>query len=232
MRFAALALILLCGCSPSRTELLDGLFEQARVEFRAGELDKAQRAAEHGLSVAESRHEAFFQWKFRLLRAEILLYGKRAEEVLPQLSESMPSGPEFAPLAARQLMLRAQAASILGQPERSAALLAEARRAAEAAQAGEVLVDIENIQGLLAWKAKHYDDAERFLRSALQRARVVRASYPEASILVNLGMIHLARHRYDEAVGYFEEASSRARGQFQVVYSSAQANLALCYSTL
>ena len=76
----------------------------------------------------------FFQWKFRLLRAEILLNSKRAEEVVAQLDESVPPEPQFAPLAARKLMLQAQAASILGHADQSVALLAEARRAAEAAQ--------------------------------------------------------------------------------------------------
>jgi CHAT domain-containing protein/tetratricopeptide (TPR) repeat protein len=232
MRLAALALILLCGCSLTRTQSLDALFDRARGEFRAGELAKAELSAQHGASVADSRHDLFFRWKFRLLHAEILLYSKRAEEVVAQLGQSMPSGPEFAPLAARRLMLQAQAASILGHPDQSVTLLAEARRTADAAQAGEVLADIDNIQGLLSWKANHYDDAEHALRSALERARALRATYPEASVLVNLGMIRFTRHRYDEAVGYFEEASRRAGPQFRVLYSVAQSNLATCYSSL
>ena len=73
-----------------------------------------------------------------------------------------------------------------------------------------MLLDIENLQGAQALKNKRYDDAERFLRSALQRARTLQATYLEASILVNLGMIRLKRHRYDEAAGFFEEASRRA----------------------
>ncbi|MCU1237244.1 MAG: Tetratricopeptide 2 repeat protein [Candidatus Solibacter sp.] len=169
---------------------------------------------------------------FRLLRAEILLNSTRAEEVVAQLDEPMPSGAQFAPLAARKLMLEGQADSILGHAEKSAALLAEAHRAAEASNAGEVLLDIENIQGARALRSNRYDDAERFLRSALQRARALRAPYPEASVLVNLGMIRFTRHRYDEAAGFFEEASRRAGPQLQVLYSVAQSNLATCYSSL
>ena len=231
-RVAVLALVLLCGCSQTRTEHLDTLFETTRGELRAGELAKAQLAAEHGISVADSRHDPFFHWKFRLLRAEILLNSRRAEEVVAQLDEPVPPGSQFAPLAARKLMLEGQAASILGHADRSAALLVEAHRAAEAAKADEVLLDIENIQGARALRSERYDDAERFLRSALQRARALQAPYPEASVLVNLGMIRFNRHRYDEAAGFFEEASRRAGPQLQVLYSVAQSNLATCYSQL
>jgi CHAT domain-containing protein len=189
-------------------------------------------AAEHGLSVADSRHDLLFHWKFRLLRAEILLNSRRAEEVVAQLDEPVPAGSQFAPLAARKLMLEGQAASILGHADRSAALLVEAHRAAEAANAGEVLLDIENIQGARALRSKRYDDAERFLRSALERARALQAPYQEASVLVNLGMIRFNRHRHDEAAGFFEEASRRAGPQLQVLYSLAQSNLATCYSSL
>jgi CHAT domain-containing protein/uncharacterized protein HemY len=231
-RVAVLALVLLCGCSPTRTEHLDTLFETTRGELRAGELAKAQLAAEHGISVADSRHDSFFHWKFRLLRAEILLNSRRAEEVVAQLDEPVPTASQFAPLAARKLMLEGQAASMLGHRDQSAALLVEAHSAAEAAQAGEVLLDIENIQGARALRSERYDDAERFLRSALQRARELEAPYPEASVLVNLGMIRFNRHRYDEAAGFFEEASRRAGPQLQVLYSVAQSNLATCYSQL
>jgi CHAT domain-containing protein len=231
-RVAAVVLVLLCGCSQTRTEHLDTLFEAARGELHAGELAKAQLSAEHGLSVADSRHDLFFHWKFRLLRAEILLNSRRAEEVVAQLDEPVPTGLQFAPFAARKLMLEGQAASILGHADQSAALLAEAHGAAEVAKAAEVLLDIENIQGARALRSKRYDDAERFLRSALQRARAIQAPYQEASVLVNLGMIRFTRHRYDEAAGFFEEASRRAGPQLRVLYSLAQSNLATCYSSL
>ena len=51
--------------------------------------------------------------------------------------------------------------------------------------------DIENYPGARALKSERYDDAERFLRSALQRARALQSPYPEASVLVNLGLIPL-----------------------------------------
>ncbi len=130
-------------------------------------------------------------------------------------------------------MLEGQAASMLGHRDQSAALLVEAHRAAEAAKAGEVLLDIENIQGARALRSRALRR-----RGALPAQRTgnapahYEAPYPEASVLVNLGMIRFNRHRYDEAAGFFEEASRRAGPQLQVLYSVAQSNLATCYSQL
>ena len=61
-----------------------------RTIFTPGELAKAQLAAEHGIALAASRHDLVYQWKFRLLRCEILLNSSRAEEVLNQLHDAVP----------------------------------------------------------------------------------------------------------------------------------------------
>ena len=152
--------------------------------MHAGELAKAQLAAEHGLSVADSRHDPLFHWKFRLLRAEILLNSRRAEEVVAQLDEPVPAGSQFAPLAARKLMLEGQAASILDHADRSAALLVEAHRAAEAANAGEVLLDIENIQGARACEASVTTTRSAFCAAHCNAPAHCRPPYQEASVLV------------------------------------------------
>ena len=83
------------------------LFDSASDDLHAGELAKALLAAEHGISVAASRHDLFYQWKFRLLRCEVLLNSSRAEEVLNQLHDAVPAAPEFAALAARKMVLEA-----------------------------------------------------------------------------------------------------------------------------
>src|SRR6516225_7885194 len=115
MRFLIAAVLLLCGCSLKPEERLDALIDAASDDLHAGELAKAQLAAEHGISLAAARHDLVYQWKFRLLRCDILLYGSRAEEVLNQLGEEMPPGPEFATLNARKMTLAARALSLLGR---------------------------------------------------------------------------------------------------------------------
>ena len=232
MRFPLAAVLLLCGCGLRPVERLDRLFDAASDDLHAGELAKAQLAAEHGISAATSRRDLAYQWKFRLLRCDILLNTRRAEEVLNQLRDDVPPGPAFAALAARKMTMEARALAVLGRADEGEARLGTAHRAAVAAKAEDVLLEIETLQGVRLMRRQHYDEAEGALRAALSRARALRSAYSEAGVQVNLGMIRLLRLRYDEAVPYFEKAAALAGPQSKTLYSLARSNLAICYSQL
>jgi CHAT domain-containing protein len=231
MRAAIAALVLLAGCSRP-PERLDVLYDAVSADVHAGELAKAQLAAEHGMGVAEARHDPVARWKFRLLRWEILLNGLRAEEVAGQLAETIPAGPEFAALRARRMLLEARAFYVLGRAPEAKALLNEAHQAAEAANAQDVLVDIETVQAARLLLARTYDEAEAVLRQALMRAQTIHATYAEAGVQLNLGMIRVRNLRYDEAIPYFQKAASLAGAQARQLYNAARGNLAICYSEL
>jgi CHAT domain-containing protein len=232
MRSLLAAILLLCGCGLRPAERLEALFEAASDDLHAGELAKAQLAAEHGISVAAARHDLVYRWKFRLLRCEVLLNSRRAEEVLNQLRDAVPQAPEFAALAARKMMIEARALATLGRLDEGEALLSAAHRAAEGARAEDVLLDIETIQGLRLMRRQHYDEAETALRRALVRARALHSTYSEAGVQVNLGLSRLMRLRYDEAIPYFERAAALAGPRSRTLYFGARINLAACYSQL
>jgi CHAT domain-containing protein len=232
MRFVLAAILLSCGCGPRVAERLDAQFDAAVDDLHAGELAKAQSSAEHGIAVAASRGDLLNQWKFRLLRCEILLYGGRAAEVLNQLRDAVPAAPEFAALAARRLRLQAWAILSLGRVDEGEALLAVAHQAAEDAKAEDVLLDIETHQGGRLIRSQRYDQAEVALRAALARARALHSAYSEATVQLNLGMSRLSRTHYDEAIPYFERAAALAGPRSRMLYASARSNLATCYSQL
>jgi CHAT domain-containing protein len=232
MRFLPAAILLLYGCGLRPAERLDVLFDAASDDLHAGELAKAQLAAEHGMAVAASRRDSVYQWKFRLLRCEVLLYGSRAEEVLNQMHDNVPQAPGFAALAARRMMLEGRAISLLGRADESEALLGAAHRAAEAAKAEDVLLEIETFQGGRLMRRQRYDEAETALRAALTRAHALHSAYSEAGVLVNLGLSRLLRLRYDDAIPYFEKAAALAGPQSRTLYSVARSNLAMCFSNL
>lgn len=232
MRFVPAAILLLYGCGPRPADRLDALFGAASDDFRAGELAKAQLTADRGISVAASRHDLVYQWKFRLLRCDILLNSSRAEEVLNQLHGDVPSAPEFAALAARKMTMEARAISLMGRADEGEVRLGAAHLAAEAAKAEDVLLEIETFQGVRLMRRQHYDEAEVALRAALARARALHSAYSEAGVQVNLGAVRLLRLRYDEAVPYFEKAAALAGANSRTLYSLARSNLAICYSQL
>src|SRR5690349_16820484 len=117
MRRLALSLVLLSGCRTQAPERLSALFDSAHSDVQAGELVRAENECDRGIALARERHDTRWSWRFRLLRAEALLDNGRAEEVLSPLTESMPAGAEYAPLAARQKMLAGWAHSVLGHRE-------------------------------------------------------------------------------------------------------------------
>ena len=189
MRILLAAILLFCGCGRiTPTERLDRLFDAATDDLHAGELAKALLAADQGIAVAGSRHDLVYQWKYRLLRCEIMLHSHRAEEVLNQLRDALPATPEFAVLAARKAMLEAWALLTLGRAEEADTRFDAAHQAAEAARAEDVLLEIESFQGRRLMSRERYDDAESAFRSALRRARALHSAYSEAGAQVNLGM--------------------------------------------
>jgi CHAT domain-containing protein len=229
MRWLVASFLLLGGCVFRPAERLDALFANAQADLQGGNLAKARAESELGVSLAEERREAVFRWKFVLLRAEILLNSGRAEEVLRQLATEIPSLGEFASLSARKKMLEWRAQSLLGRARESDKLLDEVVEEAVTAKAQDVLVETETIRGASLLLRGRYDEAERVLRAGLDHVRPLSSPYLETGILINLGMIRLRKHRYDEAAGYFEHASLVSGPRFQIYYSVAQDNLAMCY---
>ena len=164
MRALFAGILFLCGCGLRPAERLDLLFDTASDDLHTGELAKALLAADHRIAVAISRHDVVYQWKGRLLRCEILLYSQRAEEVLNQLRDTLPQTPEFAGLAARKTMLEAWAISTLGRADEGDTRFRAAHQAAEAANAEDVLVDIEILHGGRLMRRQRYEEAESSLR--------------------------------------------------------------------
>lgn len=231
MRSLLAAILLLGACGLRQSERLDVLFDAASDDLHAGELAKAQLAAEHGVGLAAARRDLVYQWKFRLLRAEILLNGGRPEEVASQLQYPVPPGAEFIALGARQIALQAWALTWV-RVDDGEALMGVAHRAAEAAKSEDVLLFIEALQSSRLMARRQFDQAEVVLRTALARARALHSAYSEAGLQVNLGMIRVLRLRYDEAIPYFERAALLAGPQSRTLYSAARSNLAICYSQL
>src|SRR5262249_29501072 len=77
----------------------------------------------------------------------------------------------------------------------------------------------------------HDEQAELILRRAAERAQAIRSADLEAAAILNLGYLRLNRRRFDEAVPYFEEASSLT-GPQAAVYWAAQQNLLACANSL
>ncbi|HJZ97957.1 MAG TPA: tetratricopeptide repeat protein, partial [Candidatus Solibacter sp.] len=231
MRWIALVLIL-CGCSTKRGEDLNSLYQRTREQFLAGELNKALDAADSGQRLAGERRDLKEQWRFKLLRCEILAFNSRPEEMAAGLAEPMPQDAAFAALAMRKAMLEGQALSLLNNREKGEELLEQAQRAAEAANDQELLAEIEIRRGPIVGRLRSPAEGERILMSALERAKAVQSHFLQASVLINLGFIRTEKSRWEEAANYFEQALAVADPRWLVMYPMAQNQLAICYRNM
>lgn len=229
-RIAAVLLALLLFACSRRSEQLDGLFESATASFRNGELQAALDQAERGKSI--SSPGTADHWKFELLRCEILLARRAAGDVLSILQRPIPDGPEFREIRARRKLLEGQAMISMGKFAEAAPILEEAFARAKNGGFGDILTNIEILEGSRLARLRRWDEAEARLLSAVERARKHRDRYLEAGATVNLGMIRLTRHRFEEAAARFERALALAEGHAQLLYSLALANLSICYYRL
>jgi CHAT domain-containing protein len=231
MRWLALLLILF-GCSVKPKQGLDTLYHQARDHLQTGDLQKALDETASGISAATNQHDPKQQWRFRLLRCEVLAMKHQARDMLAILAEPMPSDPGLAESAARKTMLEAQALAILDRPEEAEPLLEQAHRAAEAANASELLAQIEILQGPIIDDLHGASIGERILRGALEKARATQSRYLEANILINLAYVRSRKMRWEEAANLYEQALAVADPRWQLMYPVAQNNLAICYEKM
>ena len=212
MRILLAAIVLLCGCGLRPAERLDVLFDAASDDLHAGELAKAQLAAEHGISAggltprcglpvevspAALRNPA----QQRTRRGSVESSARRcaADAGIRRLGRAQDDAGSARPLSCWDTWTKARP------------LLDAAHQAAEAAKAEDVLLEIETIQGIRLY-------APPALRRSGSRpahcpgARPHSAfGLPEAAVQINLGMIRVRRLRYDEAIPYFEKAAASGR---------------------
>ena len=227
-----LAAVLLCAaCSRPAPVDLAALQHQVRADIEAGEYPRAAETAQRGLGLAVQARDLHAEWRFRLQQAFVLLMSNEAEHVLSVLTGDMPDTPAFGALSAERLLLESRAHGIL-RLEDTDLLLERAWQTAVAANAQEVMGDIESIRGLRLLQQGLFEESEAVFARARDRARAIGSAYQEAGLLINLGLLHLKRARLDEAAGYFEEAARLAGPERTVMYWAAQHNLAICLASL
>ena len=108
-------------------------------DLHAGELAKAQLAAEHGIAVAGSEIRSIVEICCAARSCSIAV----ARNMLNQLHDAMPQAPKFEVLAARKMMLEAWAIMAMkGRAGEVDARLRAAHRAAEASKARDVLGEL------------------------------------------------------------------------------------------
>jgi CHAT domain-containing protein/Tfp pilus assembly protein PilF len=229
-----LTLVLLTGCE-SHMDSLEMESRSTQDLLRTERYDLALPKAEDGLRRAERSGDLNFEWRFRLLKAEILLGRRLAAQALTLLDSygDPPSGLQWAEIGGRALLLRGQASYLLNRFPESRDLLARAAVSARQSGSASLAAWVELRRGMLLVGQSRFDEAEDAFRHVIDSASQLHEAYLAASATQDLGLALLSESRCDEAIRWSEQASllfSRLGAADSV--ARANGNLGTCYLRL
>ena len=225
-------LLLVCaagGCrsalSPSQT------YDSVIQKTHTGDLDAALRAADEAERKYENKNVEW-SWRFRVLKAHILVLRGAYKDSLTVLDENVPAEFAHTDLAARRKMVQGLANEYLERFDESAADLSDAELNADSSHP-QLQGEIARAIGTLEAERKNYDAADAALHRGLLVARQHNLHPLEASILGDLGFVAMKREHYDEAIDWDRSALQMSHDLKTGLFTSGiQGNMGWSYFSM
>lgn len=216
---AILSLILAgCGVSP------DVHYQNGRLLLKQDKLDEAMREAEAGMRAESS-------WRFRILKADVLVKSGQAKAAKELLAfPEPPSDPES---RARLLTDEAWFQKIAAQYSGAEALLHQAAQIAKPLRLPllEALIEMR-LADVQIWQGKLVL-AEPAFRHVIDVATEQHDPYLQAAAMVNLGVLFQNAFQFEEAIYWLDKARVMFRQLGSVnSYYITVGNLGSCYLRL
>ena len=216
--FLWLLTILACSRDPQRE------FDRTEGLFLRGDLVRAQAAAEHAL-LDHSGRDPLWEWKFRLLDAQILAWRGMYPQILKVLEPEPPIAIGDIDLALERQIWAAIANIRLHNYDEAEKLIAQANQScldASRPPCGELF----NVRGSMEVERGNYEQSRPFFSKSLSVARIRRQPFLEAWALLNLTHVALLEEHFEEAIDYANETYkvSSSIGAQRIMLSS-QGNL-------
>jgi CHAT domain-containing protein/Tfp pilus assembly protein PilF len=142
-------------------------------------------------------------WRFRVLKAHILVLRGANDDALLLLNGILPPSLVHSDLPARQMLVRGLAQDYSQRLDEAEESLRIAEELAQSKQP-QLLGDVASAQGTLYVHQKRYADARAAYYKALLAARAGKNAGQEAGVLSNLGFVSMWQERFDEAVDWFK----------------------------
>lgn len=223
-----LAVLNLAGCNRPN---LEELYRQSRASLERGELVQAEQEAERGLDAAQNKN-AEWNFRFRVLKAEVVAWQGKPKDSLALLANSPPPFLAGSEAALRRLIVLGTADYLMRQFDDSAKTLDQAEKMA-ASKYPSFSGDVAMAEATLATYRQNYANAEHLNLEALDFARREKRRYLEARALGSLGFMSLRKERYGEAIDWFTPSLtlSREMGN-KTLAAKTLGNLGWCYFKL
>ncbi len=149
-------------------------------------------------------------WRFRILKAQLLVFRREYKEALALLDESLPPALATTGIAARKAMVEGVAYRYAQQYEDSEEKFIEAERLASSYQP-QIMDEILNNRGALEVEEVKYVAAQETFHRALLLARERKDRVQEANALGNLGFVATKREHFDESIDWNRSALELSR---------------------
>lgn len=183
---------------------LDALYRDANAKSDTGELPAAIALTEEGIRRTQ-QNDPVWNWKFRVLEAEIRLWQRRCKEALDLLQPGVPAALTLGEFDFRTTLTRARAYNLLDDPKKAEAFLAKAKKLAPAVP--EFSGDLALAEATFLY-GKHTPivQQEKKLQEALNLARQHKNKLLEAKVLGSQGRLYTQRYQFDLALSPLQES--------------------------
>jgi CHAT domain-containing protein len=218
------------GCQSARDQSLSAAYVEAQHLLRIEQNATASVKVEQALRRVAP--ESVWYWKFRLLRVEILLARREAQQAQAALDFQIPPGPQWSHERARHLLYQGYAAYLLYKYDSARQHLREAETLARSLGDAGLIAEIELRQGLLTVAKPEFGDARDKFRHVLDYA-TRNDKYLEMLATANTGYWFLQSFHYDLAIPWFEKTLALAQTlNAALTQGRAMGNLGSCYFRL
>lgn len=231
MRLCLVLLLVLAGCHAFSPERAQSIYSDAYSLFREEHYGQALARTAEGLQRVDPKSELY--WRFRLLKAQILLGKREAAEAKKALDFELPPVARTGGNPGRYFLSKGFTASLQRDYVTARRNLDQAEAAARSAGDGELLAEIQNRQGLVAVGERRFEDARNLFRLALEYANKHSVRWLAIAATGNLGYQLMIASKYDDAIPYFDQAVRLAH-QFHAIESEGRnlGNLGWCYNRI
>jgi CHAT domain-containing protein len=206
----------------------ESLYSELSQETGRGDLDSALNGASRAYAKYD-RKDLYWAWRFRVLKAHILVMRGSNKESLLLLEEDPPPSLANTDVVVRQKSVQGLAYQALQNRESARKCLDDAVRLAGSNQP-ELLGTALIARGTLDIDESKFAEAEADFHTALAMARQQKLPTTEAVALGNLGYVAMKEGHYDESIDWDREALqfSQSTGQ-QVSASPILGNIGWSY---
>ena len=180
-----------------------------REEAQRGDLNAALRDVESAFQKYSDK-DIGWAWRFRVLKAHILVLRGSNLEALQLLKEDLPAAFATSETAVRKRLVSGIANESLQQFDAAEQDLREAESLARSYQQA-LLASVEQSHGQLEMDRKQYAKAEADFHAALLAAREQKQPFLEVTALGGLGNAAMIQEHFDAALDWYKEALQLAQ---------------------